>query len=261
MANPADPQPVTSYSDPIYDRLESLSQKIRQRMALFIIALVGAVVVAVVVHQQMQNTPVAASAAAFMRAGEERRDPAKTAEEYSKLVLDEAIIPLFRARACIELTQLALNAGKLDEAKTHVAKAEEQAKMADSLDLTLAVQLSQAAVELQGGDAAKAQTLYEKVERNAGAKYPDRQLAAVLGVALSLEQQDKLDDAATKLETVINRADSMARSLLDLARTQYWRIKRVQAEKAAAPAPAAAKPAVPAVEAKPAAPTAPATAK
>lgn len=254
MANPADPLPVTSYSDPVYDRLEGLSQKIRQRMALFIAALVAAVVIAVVMHQWLQNTPMAASAAAFIRAGEHRQDPAKAAtvaEEYRKLVEDPAILPLFRTRACIELTQMALSAGKLDEARTHIAKAAEQAAGQENLDLSLAVQLSRAAVELQAGELAKAEETYAKVERSAGAKFPDRQLAAVLGVALALEKQGKLDDAAAKLETVINRADTMARNLLDLGRAQYWRIKRAQADKAATPAvvPAPTAPVAPAVSA------------
>ncbi len=258
MATPADQSPVTSYSDPIYDRLEGLAHAIRQRMALCIAVLVALVAVAVLVNRRLKDTPMAASAAAFVPAGEER-DPAKLAAAYAKLADDPAITPLFRARACIELTQIALGAGKVDEAKAHVAKAAEQAGAIDSLDLNLAVQLSRAAVELQSGDAAKAEDTYSRVERSAGAKNPDRQLAATLGVVLAQEKQGKMDDAIAKLEPLVGRADAQARSLLDMARAKYWQLKRLQAEKAAAAAdqkPAEAKPAAPApaADAKPSSP-------
>lgn len=235
---------TTSYSDPIYDRLESLSQKIRRRIVLFVAILATIVVVAVVVHRVFQETPVAASAAAFMKAGERNNfgsapagdEDSKANDAYRALVDNPTIVPLFQARAAIEMIQFDLNNGKLDDARAHAAKATELAAKTDNKDLVLAVQLSSAAVHMQAGEFSQAEEAYIKVENAAGAKYPDRQLAAILGAALALEKQGKVDEAITKLDPVVNRTDSVAQRVLDLGRAHYWRMKRTQAEKAAAPA-------------------------
>jgi hypothetical protein len=261
MSDPVDSQTSTSYSDPIYDWLEALSQQIRRRIIVYVGVILAIVVAFVIAHQLAQNTPMAGSASTFMRAGHET-DAAKRADAYRALVNDTTIEGLFRARAALELVQIALGESKQDEAIKQVAKAAEIAVAVDSLDLTLAVQLSRAAVELQGGDAAKAESTYGAVERSAGAKYPDRRLAAVLGQAMTLEKQGKIADAIAKLEPLIKVEDSAARNFYDLARAQYWRLVRQQAD-AAAKTVATPAPAAPAAPTPVAAPTtvAPAAAK
>lgn len=241
MANPVDDAPISSYSDPIYDRLEVLSHTIRRNISLFIAGLLIVLMGAFYVYNRSKDTPLAGSAVVFMKAGEDR-DPVKSAEAYGKMVADPATVPLFRARACIELAQIALDGNKIDEARKHIEQAASIATTLDNLDLTLGIQLSRAAVDLQAGDAAKAETTYLKVERDAGAKYPDRLVAAVLGAAMAQEKLGKLDEAIAKLEPVVNRADLATYQqqgkvfVLKVAQAQYWRLKRLQSEKVAAPA-------------------------
>ncbi len=260
---PDPPMTTTSYSDPIYDRLEAVAQRITRRIGLVIVALVVVVVIAVVVHSRMSDSPEAASANAFLKAdelqaeasrgGDPAAKPAKLADAAKALQAladDEKISPYFRARALIELTQQDLDRGVPAEAKTHAGKAAEFALKSGDADLQLKADLSRAAAALQAGDNAEAEKLYLQVDRQAGARFPDCQLAAVLGAARAMELQGRLEDAAAKLETIINRAEASAHQLVLLARQQYYLLKHQIAEKAA-PKPAA-------VETKPAA-AAPAT--
>ncbi|MBA3938639.1 MAG: hypothetical protein H0X38_14390, partial [Planctomycetes bacterium] len=241
MANvPDSAGPTTSYSDPIYDRLETLSQRVVRRLGFLIAALIVIVVVAVIVHSRMQESPAAASVYAFQKAGEER-DPAKREAAYTTLASDEQITPFFRARAYIELTQAALAKPDAAAAKAAAAKAVEWAQKADDQDIELVAGLSQAATTLDAGDFPAAESAYLKLERKAGSKAQDRQIAAILGAAKAQEKQNKIDDAIAKLETVISRSDAGARQLIDLARQEYWRLKRQQAGPALA-APAAGAP-------------------
>lgn len=271
------PGPTTSYSDPFYDRLESVAQRITKRLWLVILALVVIVVVAVVTHTTLRDTPVAASAGRFLDAAtlrmeaEQIREPSlrsgKLAEAEKALIAvaaDQANTPYYRARAHIEIAQLELDRSALSEAKASIEKARGLASLATDPDLDLAIGLSEAAVLFQSGDNAAAENRYAAIERAAGLTFPDRQVAAILGVAQTLIAQNKIDDAILKLETLVNRADTNAGNLLNLAKTQYWALKRRQAAGPAAPiAPnadaAAAQPTAP-VAAPVAQPVAPAEA-
>jgi hypothetical protein len=250
------PLPTSSYSDPIYDRLESVAQRLTRRLGLFLAALVVVVVVAVVVHARLSDSPEAASANAFLKADElqseavQERDPtakgaklAAAAKALQALADDEKITPYFRARAFIELTQQDLDRNAPADAKTHATRAAELAVKSGDADLQLKADLSRAAALLQGGENAEAEKVYVQVDRQAGARFPDSQVAAVLGAARAMELQGKLDDAVTKLESIINRAEASAHELIQVAREQYYRLKRQIAEKAA---PAAAAPTAPA---------------
>jgi hypothetical protein len=245
MANVPDTAgPTTSYSDPIYDRLETLSQKVARRLGFLIAALIVVVVVAVIVHSRMQESPGAASVYAFQKAGEES-DAAKREAAYTTIATDEQVTPFFRARAYIELTQAALAKPDVAAAKAAADKAAEWALKADDQDLELVAGLSQAATTLDAGDFPAAETAYIKIERKAGSKSQDRKIAAILGAAKAQEKQNKIDDAIAKLETVITLSDAGARPLIDLARQEYWRLKRQQAgpQPAASAATPAASPA------------------
>lgn len=262
--------PTTSYSDPIYDRLESVAQRITRRIGLVVVGLVLAVVVAVLVHGWMHDNPTAASADAFMTVATKRdeaqrsRDPVKVAaaaKEFEALAANTEINEFFRARALIELVQHDLDRGDAAAAKGHAAKAKDLAAQAADDDLQLAAGLSAAAAELQAGDLPAAEKAYVTVERAAGATYPDRQIAAIQGAAKAIELQGRLDDAIAKLEPLINRTDANAALLLNLAKQQYWRLKRMQAAGVKPDAPkadAAAPPAPPALIAAPPAAPAPA---
>lgn len=265
------PGPSTSYSDPIYDRLEVVAQRIVKRLWLIVVALVAVIVIAVVTHASLRHTPIAASASQFLDAATirmeaDRGDPAaratkltEAAKAFAAVAADEKVTPYYRARAYIELTQLDLDRSQLTEAKAAVEKAREFAAKAEDPDLELTVGLSEAAVLLQTNEHQTAETRYLSIERAAGQTYPDRQIAATLGAAQAMIAQKKTDEAIAKLETLINRTDTNASMLLALAKNQYWALKRAKAAPAAPVAPAAAgdKPAVPSAEQPAATPVAP----
>lgn len=259
------PGPTTSYSDPFYDRLEAVAQRIAKRLWLVLLALVVVVVVAVVTHAAMRDTPIAASAGLFIDAATKRmeadrvREPAertaKLAEAekaFAAVAADETVTPYYRARACLELAQLELDRSAITEAKASVEKARGWAAKALDPDLDLAVGLSEAAVLFQAGDHATAETRYLNVERAAGLTHPDRQIAATIGAAQAMVAQNRIEDAIAKLEVLANRNDNNATMLLSLAKKEYWALKRRLATPAAtsdapaAPAPAAPGPVAPA---------------
>lgn len=285
------PGPTTSYSDPIYDRLETVAQRITKRLGLILFALLVIIVAAVITHSSLRNTPVAASASHFMNAMITRHgvnqaeDPVsraskleEAAKAFAAVAADESVTPYYRARAYIEITQIALDRSITKDAKDAVEKARSLAAQAADPDLDLAIGLSEAAVFFQDGKFAEAETRYRNIERAAGSKYPDRQIAAILGAAQSIAALGNIDDAIVKLESVINRSDTNATMLVRVAKSEYWALKRRKiappvttsptpaigavtdssAVPAASAQPAAASIAVPPVIA-PAAPPAPAT--
>ncbi len=273
MAQTPDLGPSSSYSDPIYDRLDTFSQQLKRRWPLYALALIVVILIAVVVHVLLQRSPAASSAQAFLAARDER-DPAKRISAYQAIVVDATATPEFRAHAAVEVVQDHLNHNQTAEAMTVAKQAVEFAKQASSQsnasDLPFVAQLSLAAAQEQSGDLAAAEAVFAQVERAAGTKNRVYQLTATLGSARVLEAQGKLDDALAKLEPVLNSAEKGgAESLGELAKVQYWNLKRHQVTPATAavvPVVAATKPAVepgaaptptptPASEPAPAAPT------
>ncbi len=233
------PGPTTSYSDPIYDRLETVAQRITKRLPLILLALVVFIVAAALYYNSKRNTPVAASANHFMNAMITRRgvdqseDPVSRASKleeatkaFAAVATDESVMPYYRARAYIEITQIALDRNISKDAKDAVEKARSFAAQAADPDLDLAIGLSEAAVFFQDGKFAEAETRYRNIERAAGSKYPDRQIAAILGAAQSIAALGNIDDAIVKLESVINRSDTNATMLVRVAKSEYWALKR-----------------------------------
>jgi tetratricopeptide (TPR) repeat protein len=267
--------PSTSYSDPIYDRLETVAQRVTNRLKIILIGLIIFIVAAVFTHQAMKNNPTAASANQFLQAmtlkdeADSSRNPGERTSKLdeahkalTKVVQDDKVQPYFRARAAIELGQINLNRSQLTDAASVIAQAKTFATQAQNRDLELAVGLSEAAIALQKGEHANAEKLYSQVERAAGTDFPDRQFAGAFGAAKALELQGNLDDAIAKLETLINRSDANAQLLITMAKNEYWNLKR---RKESAPAAAPATPAAPTTGVTPAAetgitaPTSPAT--
>jgi hypothetical protein len=232
--------PSTSYSDPIYDRLESLSQRLTRRIGLVLLALVVIISIAVLLRAYLDRNPEAEFAGLLLKAERESDHDAQT-KALQALLANEQSPPFFRARAGIELAQDALLRGALSEAKDDAARALDLAQKSDLPDVLLAAQLSRAAVQEQSGDAAAARDGYVQVEHAAGARYPDRFITAVMGESHCLVLMGKPQDAADALEQIIDRNDEGATALLDDARIQYWDLKRALAKPTAAPAPAAAR--------------------
>lgn len=254
-----DDAPLTSYSDPFYDRLDALSRQVRRQWWLFVLAIVIIALAAIALRLWLHREPIAMGGALAVQARDEA-DDARREALWRELADGSAYDPAFRAAAGIELCQIQLARGDAIKAREQAQRAEEQARAAKDDDLVLAAGLSRAAAVLDSGDAAAALGLYERAARGAGAKHPARKLAAELGAAHCLDRLGRPADAIARLEPLSTRSDEAAKDILDLATAMYWRLKRAQVERPApAPAPPEAKPeAAPAPAPAPAPPVAPA---
>lgn len=243
MPQPID-GPTTSYSDPFYDRLETVSRLLRQHLVLVLGVIVAAVVLAVVVRQALTSHPEAGSAATFLQAQERaeaaRGDRNAAFAAWQAVLADQATTPYFKARAAIELAQVHLLGGEATAARDAARKAADFAKLADDAELTATVSLTRAAAELQAGELDAALASYAEAGRAAGARLPVPQLEAELGQARVLERQGKVEEAIARLEPLVARSDAGAESLLAVAKVRYWFLRRHQAEAALAPAAASA---------------------
>jgi hypothetical protein len=255
-----DDAPLSSYSDPLYDRLDAVARHVRRLWWVLVLAVLLIAATAVAVRLWMHREPTAIGAALAVEARNER-DPAKREAAWTVLADGAEHDPGFRAAADIELVQIALGKGDAITARDRAQKAEEQARLSENDDLKLAAALSRAAAVLDGGDAAAALALYEKASSGAGARHPARKLAAEFGAAHCLEKTGKIDEAIARLEPLTTRSDRGAEDLIKVATATYWRLKRQQAGGAARPAeqPPVAKPAeVPVAAPAPSATAAPA---
>jgi tetratricopeptide (TPR) repeat protein len=228
--------PTSSYSDPIYDRLDTFAQAMRRRWWIYVVGLLVIVVAAQLIRLWVSNRPEEASSAAFNAAlGAEK--PEDRVAKLHALAGDEKASAYYRSRAFIELVQ---NQLQHDDATAGKQSAEQAMKLADQakdVELQYAARLSRAASEFQLGEFDTALADYGRVE-TAGARYGAQQIEATLGAARTLVKQGKRDEAITKLEPLLARSDAGAETLLSIARVRYWQLKREQAE-AAQPAPQA----------------------
>lgn len=257
--------PLSSYSDPIYDRLDALSRQVRKQWWLVVLAVIVIALAAIAVRLWLHREP-AALGGALAASASAQQDPAKREAAWIELA-DGANLDIgFRAAACIELSQILLDRGDAIKARDRAKQAENLARDAKDDDLVLAAGLSHAAALLDSGDANAALELYEKASRGAGAKHPARKLAGELGAAVCLEKLGKPDEAMARLEPLTTRSERGSEQLVQLATSMYWRLKRA-AEKPSEQKPAAepqkpeASEPKPATEPQPAAspvPTAPA---
>lgn len=239
-----DDAPLTSYSDPFYDRLDAAMRQLRRQWWLVALVIIIIALAAIALRMWLHREPVALGGAIAVRAVNER-DDAKREAIWTELADGASHDAAFRAAACIELCQTLLARGDAIKARERAQQAEALAREAKDDDLLLAAGLSRAAAILDSGDADAALSLYEQAARSAGAKYPVRKIAADLGAAICLEKQSKPDEAVLRLEPITIRSDRGADQLIQFATAMYWRLKRAQAE-TAAPAQPAATPAQPA---------------
>lgn len=254
-----DDAPLSSYSDPIYDRLDALSRQVRKQWWLVILVVIVIALAAIAVRLWLHREPAALGGAIAASASAEQ-DPAKREAAWSELA-DGAKHDLgFRAAACIELSQILLDRGDAIKARERAKQAEDFAREAKDVDLQLAAGLSHAAALLDSGDANAALDLYEKAARGAGAQYPARKLAGELGAAVCLERLGKPDEALLRLEPLTTRSERGAEQVVQLATAMYWRLKRAAEPSTASPAPAANDAAPAASDAAPAASDQPAPA-
>ncbi len=221
-----DPGPTSSYSDPIYDRLDTMSKAVKRRWWVYLLAFVLVLVASIVARTALTERSDQASAIAYTEAFDSR-DPLANTDAFKDLAQNQKADPYYRARAWIELVQSRIDAGEADGAKTAAEQALVEAKRSGDGELIAYARLSQAAADFQRNDFESALANYQAVVSSA-ARFPVAQLEATLGEARCYEQQHQLPDAISTLEPLLTRTDAGAADLIGLARVQYWNDRRLQ---------------------------------
>ena len=227
MSTPNDAGPVSSYSDPIYDRLEALSRWVRRMWLAVVLAIAAIIALFVILAFRARHTPESIGAVALaetQRIGDLKEREAKFQELGAQL---EA--PHFRVQALIEAGQLALL--ERDDATAARARFAEAATIADGLEnadrLQLQVRLSQGAAEQQAKQFAKALEFYQRVERTGQlVRHPDLRILSALRSAECLAAQEPTDlkAAIDKLEPFLNSTELYADFLLNQVRALHARL-------------------------------------
>ena len=220
-----DTAPTTSYSDPIYDRLELVAQRIRHLKWLILGLILVCICLGLWLRAKLKHNPDAISAVAYAEALDLSEDDKRKTQLETLLANGEAT-PFFRARAALDLAQVALLAGKLDDAKGLVDQAKAFAVDAKSPELALIVSLAQGAVAEDGKDYDTALAAYEKVVRDAGPKFAVHNLTASIGAARVEQMQGKHAEVIQRLDPELARTDEVSKQLLPLAKVIYWSSKR-----------------------------------
>lgn len=221
-----DPGPSSSYSDPLYDRLDLLVRALRQRWVIYLVGVLIVVALAVAARSWLSARTDQASVAAFELA-EQAHDPSERISQLQALAQDPHADPYYRARAWIELTQHRLDTDNATTAEDAARNAVAEAKNAHDPELRATAQLSLAGAEYQAQDDTAALADYQAVE-GATARYPVLQLEAILGEARAEQHLHQIPQAIQTLEPLLSRTDEAAKTLLDMARVMYWDLKREQ---------------------------------
>lgn len=215
----------SSYSDPLYDRLESVLHAVGRRWWALVAVILIAAGTTVVVKRMSQRSPEAASAHAYLQARDEG------SQALIALIDDEAVLAEFRARAAIEAVAQLLAEDDVARAREVVDRAEPLARAAGQRELVLDVGLSRAAVLEQDGDREAALAAYGTALADSGG-LPAHNITAALGSArtrLALAEQADDPDAAAELRRealvtleaaaqIPNASDPQGIDLADLAR-------------------------------------------
>lgn len=218
---------TTSYSDPIYDRLETGWQRIRRRWPLAVAALVVLVTGALVFRSFSLSNPKAADALDLLHAM--RQDPVERKRELRAFAEDPKRLPYYRARAWIEISQGAIEDGKVDEALAASEEAMKLAALSEDDELPLDARLSKAAALEDAAKHTEAESLYAEVAQQAG-NLPTQRLLAQIGQARAMQAQGdkRLAESLTLLDQVLLTTGDGSEALLDSARMMYWLGKRKQ---------------------------------
>lgn len=209
----------TSYSDPLYDRLERAANWLGKRWIAVVIGTVLAVVIALVLRSLDANTPEAASNLAVGRATDalERSrlgqmgmggDPAAIAAsiaEVTALIDDEGVLPKYRAKAAISLSDHYLVSGDTAAAITAAERAVSLAQASDDQRIVVTAHLSLGAANEDAGNLGAALSAYTSADQLGGSFPTEQQLAAIYLGRVLIAQGDATDDQATS-ETSYRRA-------------------------------------------------------
>jgi len=199
------PEPASSYSDPIYDRLEVVMRGLGRRWWLIALIAIGAAIATVAAKRVDEHTPLAASADQVRFALQQQDRDALAA-----LIDDESIHAELRAQAGIEAAALALSDGEADTAADLLDRVASLVQGAQRRDLRLLLQLSQAAVAEARGTLDEALADYRSVSESAGPNLPALGLEGTLGAGRVLGAQAEHASEAGKTDEAMRlRRDAL----------------------------------------------------
>ena len=205
--NPAND--VSSYSDPIYDRLERVNRVLASNWRLITIVILAAVIGLTVLGNSGGNSAEAQSATAYNNA-------AGDADKLKAVAADSSILAEFRFQAANDLVQQALDNDKLEEAQQYLTVASEQAQAAKSDKLKMYAHISTAALQSEAGELEAAINSYS--EALAIGRNSDFKAAGYLAQFNKAQLQIRAA-ASTEDASVANELRSSALSTLDQLRS------------------------------------------
>lgn len=233
MAEPQD-NDVSSYSDPIYDRLEGVKRFLANNWLLLAIIVLSVVVVITALNNMDTNTPESRSATAY-------NDARGDKEKLKALTANSDMVATFRFKAANDLFQMALDDKDLDQARQYLSTVEEQARASQSSELKLYAAISRASFQHQAGELEAALQTYEEALRSSTAvkevkagRYLAQfnQAQVQIAYAASLEDQEqamqlreRARDTLDQLRVDITLENSGSR-LQQAAEYSYWNLLR-----------------------------------
>ncbi|MDA3961589.1 MAG: hypothetical protein PF961_12420, partial [Planctomycetota bacterium] len=226
---------VTSYSDPLYDRMEVIARGIGKRWYLIVIIAILCSVAVLQLKARSENTPIAAGAHALRQARSEG------IEALTALAGNEAVLSEWRARAALEAANLALGTGDLDSARSQLSVAKAQAEASALREVELTVLASQAAVAEQAEEFDVASSLYLEVADKTATGMLGLNLAATLGAgrcdlalaaasADAAEQTELRRSAYERFRFAGERSVEGAEQLVNYARFKRYELERAYPE-------------------------------
>jgi tetratricopeptide (TPR) repeat protein len=255
MASELPPGVDSSYSDPIFDRLEIVNSWLARNWKLVVVAVVVVIAAALFIRSQGQHTPLADDARQLFTA--DRDSAINNPQPLLAVLNDSSIDAIIRAEAGLRAAALQQEDGKHSEAYATLLKASEAAPNDDALQIS--IQLSQGALaeDQQQFDAAiqayqQAQTRIATTPNTSGLNF-----VAGLGIAranLAKASTAEADEAATLRAAAVTALESLSSNTEAgteaFQRMVALKLARLEATQAASPP----------VEAEPTAEAAPADA-
>lgn len=186
--------PSTSYSDPIYERLESAKGFLARRWPFYLLMVVVVTALVLGIRWWRSQSPEASSAVTYAEAQAKGRDALRP------LLTDTAITPGYRARAGLALALEEQKQGRPAEALAALAQVKPAAHESQDPVLLATVILSEAALHEEAASWDAAATAYRQAQQLSGAQHGAHTLTALLGQArVAMAQAAAAPDAATAL--------------------------------------------------------------
>lgn len=218
MANP-ELGPNTSYSDPLYDRLEGFFRNVAARWGLVILAIVAVLIVLVIVKFRREHSAAAESYALC-------QDVGRDTEKKPALLDNPKVTDLDKSKIASELASRAMREKKPQDAEKYSKQGLEFAKKAGNARMTALHRLNLAAIAANAGEVSKALELYQQVEKAKDAKTEAAmgQLGSIVtGLAVAAECKDPAkmlqhrQEAYDSLKDLRDLRDPGTEPLVDLA--------------------------------------------